>query len=197
MGESIPQTKPLTDPRAGSVNLADWLNLSSIVPAVANQFNVLVPTQEMRPFQRRIQDQDVEAGPTVGQFALFQATVPFNEAWKILDVTMEQDDSVPHVLRWRYTPRLGIGGFRMVARKTIAANVATPLYSSFSDEGIATGFAVRGPQKTEFFPNDVITFADTTPAVNANVTWALRIRYELIPLPFAIRQSAEWVGSAF
>jgi len=183
MGESIPAVNPLTDPRAGSISLGEWLNLSSITPALANQLNLLVPTQEMEPFQRQIRTGLLQSAPTVGQVALFTATVPDDEAWRMIYLSIHQDDSVTHIYRWTVIPKIENGQLVMIARKSVNSNLETPLYRSFSEENSASRFAPRGPLPVEFMPGDQIDVFDLTSQTDATTIHKLSFRYELIPIP--------------
>jgi len=193
MGESIVKN---VDPRLGAIEWARWTNRAGNQSLVKGQLSTLLPVQELRDFQRQIREQQVNAGPSAGQQAIFNVTVPELEAWRMIDVTYEHDDSVTHILHWFYNPNRGATGEHTIARKAVNMNTATPLLRSFSEEGSASRFAPRGPNQVEFFPFDVITFLDLTSATDANVTAVLRLRWELIPLPQDKRLSTQWLGQA-
>jgi len=183
MGEFAAQN---SDPRLGSVNWANWTDQASQLALIAAQARMLFPVQEMLPFQRQIRQQDLANSPAVGQSVVFQAEVPDDEAWRMIDLTVEHDDSTTHIFRWTYIPRFSGAGIRMIARKSVNMNTETPLYRSFSDETSASRFAPRGPNAVEFYSGDRIEIFDLTGATDADVITRMRIRYELIPLPLDV-----------
>jgi len=189
MGEFAAQN---SDPRLGSVNWANWTQQASQLALIAAQARLLFPVQEMLPFQRRIRQFDLANSPAVGQSALFQATVPDDEAWRMIDLTVEHDDSTTHIFRWTYIPRFDGASLRMITRKAVNSNTETPLYRSFSDENSASRFAPRGPNVVEFYPGDRIDVFDLTGATDADVVTEIRMRYELIPLPIEIALDDIW-----
>lgn len=149
----------------------------------------------MLPFQRRIRDQVVPLTVTpIGQLAIFEATVPIDEAWRMISVTLAHDDSVEHEMVWIYIPRLGVGGTHVVARFGIPVGQGTPIYESFTAVAAINSFAPRGPKVVEFYANDVVQFLDLIGSVDDPVNWALRIRYELIPLPLEQELTTEWTS---
>lgn len=193
MGEFAVQN---VDPRLGSLRWADWTNRASNLPLVRFQGTVLVPIQEMRPFQRQVREADIATSLSPGQRARFEATVPIDEAWKILDVTMEHDDSVDHEILWSYNPRRGAGGNHIVSRGPIPVGIQTPIYRSFTAFVSSGTFAPRGAEAVEFFPDDDISFFSLAVAVDPTVIWRFRIRYELIPLPLEQDVTTEWTSQA-
>jgi len=191
MGESIVKN---VDPRLGSLRWAAWTNRGGNQALIQNQLTVLLPVQELLPFQRQIREQQLGATPAVTEKSIFTVTVPIDEAWRMIDVTYEHDDSTTHILEWSYFPRDGAGDQHMIARKSVNMNLATPLYRSFSEENSASRFAPRGPTTVEFFARDQIQIFDLTGATDADVQARLRLRWELIPLPQDQRLSTQWLG---
>lgn len=193
MGEFAVQN---SDPRLGSLRWADWTNRASNLALVRAQGTVLIPVQELLPFQRQIVEEDVALALVLGQVALFTARVPIDEAWRILNVTLEHDDSVTHDVRFGYFPRAGAGNFRAISNLPVAVGQETPIYNSSAALAAATQFGVRGPVPVEFFPDDDINILDQTVAANANVLWGLRIRYEQIPLPLEQAIGSRFISTA-
>ena len=130
MGESIPQVNPLSDPRAGSISLADWLDLTETTPAVRNQLNLLVPTQEMRDFQRQVRTRVLTVSPNVGEVAIFSGVVPDDEAWKLLWVSYLHTDTVSHEVRLSILPGVPNAIIHNIDRTTVILGLETPLYPS-------------------------------------------------------------------
>lgn len=195
MGESTPQVNPLADPRAGSISLADWLNLSSISPAVANQLNLLVPTQEIRPFQRQVITREIPAAVAQGQQPIFQATVPDDEAWRLQWMTYHHNDNAQHTVRLNVTPRLNNPDSIMkFAQQFAPADFDIPIYPSVPNAAAANNlFNVKSGPQPEFFPGDLLIFVDETLRNNPIAgTARLMFRYELIPLPVQMRADSVW-----
>jgi len=196
MGESTPQVNPLTSQRAGSVSLADWLDLSAITPALANQLNLLVPSQEMRPFQRKISQREIVAAVAQNQQPIFQALVPDDEAWRLHWMTYFFNDNVDHTVRLSVTPRLQQPDSLMkFAQQIVSPATDTPVYPAIPFTADSNGlFNVRGGPRPEFFPGDLLLFVDETVRNDAVAGLArLMFRYELIPLPTATATDDTWV----
>lgn len=198
MGESTPQVNPLADPRAGSISLADWLNLSSITPAVANQLNLLIPSQEMERFQRKIAQREIPANVAQNQQPIFQATIPDDEAWRLHWMTYFHDDNVIHTVRLTLTPRLqNADSIMKFATQLAPQDTDTPIYPAVPNAivgaAVNSRFNVMGGPRPEFFPGDLLNFVDETVRANAVAgTARLMFRYELIPLPVVTATDTEW-----
>jgi len=193
MGESVVEN---VDPRLGSLVWATWTNRGGNQVLIKGQLRTLLPVQELLPFQRQIREQQLGASPAVGEKSIFTVTVPQDEAWRIIDITYEHDDSTTHILEWSYFPRDGAGDQHMIARKSVNMNLATPIYRSFSEENSSSRFAPRGPTPVEFFPRDQIQIFDLTGATDADVEARLRVRWELIPVPLSHTLSEQWLGQS-
>jgi len=195
MGESIPQVNPLTSPRAGSVSLADWLNLSSITPALANQLNLLVPSQEMGPFQRKVAQREMIAAVDNTEIPIYEAIVPDDEAWRLHWVTYFHNDDINHIVRLTVTPRLQQpDSFMRYARQTVTPSLDTPVYPAYAYVAPNSNlFNTQTGPRPEFFPGDHLFFVDETARNLVSLGLArLMFRYELIPVPVAMQTDDVW-----
>lgn len=192
MGESVVEN---LDPRLGSTVWADWTNQASNRPLITGQIRELVPVQEMLPFQRVIRTRAFSQGFIVNQLVSFNADIPDDEAWRILAVEIEHDNTA--AMRWvlRVTQRGQPYRYR-AAHVLVDTSVPTPLYpsASMSNDGDQAR-ALTGPP-LEAFPGDQVSIRSLTVGAAAGGVVDFSIRYELIPLPFRKERDQVFTSAA-
>jgi len=170
------------DPRLGSTKWADWTNQASNLALIAAQLRLLIPTQEMMPFQRRIFQEFIQVTPAIGQTTIFTWTVPRDESWRILHVSVFHGD-VPN-LTWTLDVEsaLDVNLLLPVARAVVQQNILSPLYPSANAQAAITVFRAESGPAVEAYPGDEVQVRNRTP-MTAAVPISVRFRWELIPLP--------------
>jgi len=186
-------------PLSGGFNLNDWLGQLTNLATLEDILRTLQPVQELREFQRRIRNVQLNTSPTIGQFTTFSKTVPENEAWRLLWVGYTQlDTGTDHVVQVRIIPRIPVDSPIPIFRGGVAAALDACLYPSHRGFGSSSGvfFADSGPP-FELFPGDQLNVFDETAVVGAASTATLRLRYELIPIPVTQEVDTGFGSSVF
>lgn len=187
----------MVDPRAGGPNLAEWLNLGSIVPPILAQLPILVPTQEMMPFQRRIRHQHIQISLAVGKRALATGIVPDDEAWKILQITVIHTDTAEKFFALRIVSGLNVNLIAQYILTSVGPNSQRQaLFPGSNGETAKTRSVVRTGPVPEAYPRDQVLIADLTATAAApGAQVDIILSYEIIPVPASDILSEEFVGT--
>jgi len=188
------------DPRLGSLKWADWTNRGSNQPLIKQQLSVLIPNQEMLPFQRQVLTREMLRSVPQGDNVLYEATVPQDQAWRLIWMTYRHVDNIFHILNFRVLPMLPNATiFHTITRRQVQNDTDTPLYPSMpvvaTDD---TQFDHRGGPRPEFFPGDKLSVLDETSMSKVgSTTCKLIFRYERIPLPVSQTIDNVWTAQTF
>jgi len=153
----------------------------------------------MLPFQRQIKTRRMTVGVAQNDQALFEATVPDKESWRLLWMTYRHDDDISHNLRFSVVPSFqDLSTVNPITRQQVRDGEDTPLYPSMGTTGTQNNFFnQRGGPRPEFFPRDQIDVFDQTPVNRVAGTTAILIfRYELIPLPVSTETDEVWTAQS-
>ena len=189
-GEPIPgPVAENNDPRLGSTKWADWTNQASNLALIAAQLRLLVPIQEMMPFQRQVFQEFIQVTPAIGQTTIFTWTVPQDEAWKLLHVSVAHSD--PTNLTWTLDIQSArdVNVLMPVARVVVEPLFIVPLYPSAPGTGGLSTFGAQTGPPREAFPGDEVQVRNRTP-MTAAVPVSVRLRWELVPLPLEDKLAA-------
>ena len=193
-------TLPLLNTRTGGATFGDWVSQASQAPVIDSQSTTLFPVQDMLPFQRQILTREIEPSVSQNENVLFEATVPDNEAWRLIYLSYFHDDQSSHNVRFAVVPRLPIQNGRMpIVRQQVREDIDTAFFPSMPTGGTANNFFnQRGGEPPEFFAGDAISLLDETARADA-VAGIARIlfRYERIPLPLTIDIDSVWTVQTF
>lgn len=207
MGERATEEKPppnieIDNLRIGSQNLSQWLQLPGGRSPVQKIAPILLPTQEMRPFQREVRASRQDQAVGIGQQAAFSITVPNDENWKLLLMWIEHVDmgfgggvfefkrTMQHLLPglffslWEGELEDGGGGQVIYPTAVQRARIAV---DNFVD--------IRGNALVEFYRGDVIAVTQNKAAVTAGVA-RVAIVYELIPALSSVEDGPDWFSTA-
>jgi len=186
----------------GSLNLSKWLELSGGRSPTSEIAPVLLPTQDMRPFQRRLRTQTKVQAVAATQAAAFSVDVPNNENWRL-------------VLMWISHVNLGTGGVVFQFRRTFThllpglpftlwegeiddTSVGEVIYPSAVQRArVAVNRFVdlRGDEGVEFFRGDNISVVQSDAAVTPG-TVTIAIAYEIIPDLANIDFGPAWLSTS-
>jgi len=177
-----PEFQPLETTAAGSIGLTDWLGIAKITAPVAYNQNILVPSQEMMPFQRQFRDVPINLASTAGQRVLASGRVPVTEMWELVALSIRHDDSVDHTFRLRCNSPLAPNVSWDYAVQIVGGGTETPLYPAIAFTADSNGlFNIRGGPPPKWLGLDTLTILDDTVAVNANVITFFTMRLEILP----------------
>ncbi len=177
-----PEFQSLSTTASGSVGLTDWLDVAVITAPVGFNQNILVPSQEMMPFQRQFRDVAINQASVVGQRILASGTVPVTEMWELVALGIRHDDSVDHTFRLRCNSPLAPNQSWDYAVQIIPPGQETPLYPAIPYTADSNGlFNIRGGPPPKWLGLDTLTILDDTVAVNANVITFITMRLEILP----------------
>jgi len=191
----MPEIIPLRSSRTGGNIFSQWVAQASQTPAVDSQLSILIPTQEMRPFQREVRTfTDDQASVPIGQRATFRAIVPEGEAWRILWIGVRHSD--PGTLTWGVSLESATPTSIdfLPIRTNVDADTDTPLYPANTQSGSSNRFNWNTSPELEAFQGDAVRVAMISPASGILLATVL-LRYELIPIPLVLRADDVWVGS--
>ena len=96
-----PEFQRLETTESGSAGLAAWLDIDTNIAPIGFSQNILVPTQDMLPFQRKIRyirfpQAVIPAAPTATNFNI---DVPVGETWAVKEVQVQHTLAGPPVFQ--------------------------------------------------------------------------------------------------
>ena len=172
------------DPRVGNVSWAEWTSQQTNESLIQAQLRLLVPVQDMLPFQRQIVEEPAQALPSVGQQSVFTWIVPLIESWRIMSMSVLHTDTAPVEFSFNIISNRNPNMVMPVSRQLVSANVQTSLYPSApSTVGPTTMRAQAGPP-AEAFPRDIVQVRSiggiAAPSTGGN---SFRFQYQQISSP--------------
>ncbi len=181
------ETAELRNQLAGTFGFNDWVSQGDSKATIRKILRTMVPTVDMRDFQRRFKfisgSQAVAIGQRVSQVRF---VVPENEAWRPIAFQFENGDSAGHQVEVDITvDNSGLVSIFRIVRSFIVATTRKLIYGTNQD-GSMSG-AADDQLYTSFWPvilepTDVFVFTDlTTSAVATTQRWTFV--YELVPKP--------------
>jgi len=177
-----PEFQSLSTTASGSIGLTDWLDIAVVTAPIGFNQNVLVPSQEMMPFQRQFRDVPINLASVAGQRTITTGRVPVTEIWKLVALSIRHDDSVDHTFRLRCNSPLAPNVSWDYAVQIVGGGTETPLYPAIAFTADSNGlFNIRGGPPPEWLGLDTLTVLDDTVAVNANVITFITMRLEIRP----------------
>ncbi len=147
----------------------------------------------MRDFQRRYEfDTGVQALFATERVSLLRWTVPPNEFWRPLNLSVSQTDSIQHQVLTTFTMARNPAVIRYVPTRTkIQAGAAKIVYGADADGSMASGSSAQVDEWISRIPvimepGDLFSFIDETAAAGAlTLTWVFV--YERVPQPAVAR----------
>jgi len=104
------ETTELQGAKAGQFVLNDWLGQLDNAATPGGMVPVILPVQEMRPFQRRLKFTSGNQALAIGERLSVRWEIPPKEFWKVLGIFWENPDSVDHTVSVLFTiNRQGLG----------------------------------------------------------------------------------------
>jgi len=177
-----PEFQRLETTDSGSAGLADRLAIDTNVAPIGFSQNVLVPSQEMAPFQRKFRDVPINLASVAGQRTITTGRVPRNEIWKLVALSIRHDDSVDHTFRLRCNSPLAPNVSWDYMVQIVGGGTETPLYPAIPYTADSNGlFNIRGGPPPEWLAGDTLTILDDTVAIAANVITFITMRLEIMP----------------
>jgi len=177
----MPEILPLNNVRTGGVGLGDWVSQAGNEPVVDSQLTILVPTQDMLPFQRRIFTRELDAASVpIGQRATFVGTVPAKEAWRILWIGVRHSDPTSLIFSVELNPATPSNVNYAPVRVSVDSNTNVPLYPASEADGVSNRFFQHAGPPLELFEGDQLRITQVSLATAIELT-SLVVRYELIP----------------
>jgi len=174
----------LQSARAGQFVLNDWLGQLDNAATPKGLIPVILPTQEMREFQRRYRFDGGSQDLLMGERLTLSWTVPRNEWWRPRTLMFTNKDSTVKVVRVEFTvDNTGTNIYRAVETR-VSSGESKIIYGAHLDGAIGTDFPTRFasllPSIME--PNDVMTMVQTqNVTIASEQSWILI--YELVPAP--------------
>ncbi len=186
MGETL----KLRNSLAGGLGLNDFLQQGDGQATIGTLLTLLLPTVNMRDFQRRYLFDTGSQSLAIGErISLVRWTVPANEYWKPLQIIYQNADAALHGVIVLFSMVRNPAGLVWQPVRTNINLLRTKIIYGVDTDGSATGgsndtYNSKIPVTME--PGDTIDFTDLTVNVGASVQrWIFA--YELVPAPATAR----------
>jgi len=174
----------ITTPAGGGISYLTWLDLPTNFQPVRDITDTIFPVQEMLPFQRRWRY--FVSSPTIAatKALVWRVTCPISESWRMDQVVVSHDHSTLLETRISLFAADGLDAIGQIFRRKIDEDHETLLYPVRANEATTTG-----SDQFENTASQLIILPRETFEINVEshsvgeVTFKIRIRYELIPVP--------------
>lgn len=177
MGETV----KLQGSRPGQFGLNDWLGQLNNRATPQDIVRTILPTQEMRNFQRRYRFDSAAPTLAIGERWTITWVIPEEEWWRVLAVQFINRDTANHIVSVRASidRSAPINSFR--ASRFILEGGRTQMIYGL-DGAAVSGAEYFGRFPALLQPRDILTVDDSTLAVVANQS-EVTLVYELVPRP--------------
>lgn len=183
----------LQTPEAGAFALNDWLGQTDNEATVQAIETVLLPTQEMMPFQRKIRQVLIQVSPGIGQVPIISGKVPRNESWLLHRASAETSEG--HFYTFSVLPLRNGSILHKIGNFSLETGIQTPLYPSRWEQTVNNNerFNMQPGYWPEFMPGDLVQFNTSEVAVAAHVV-KFQMRYEVRPVPNLFENDEVFAG---
>ncbi len=177
MGERV----DLQTTKAGQSGFNDWIGQQDNAATPKGVIPTILPTQEMRNFQRRYRFDSAAPTLAIGERWGVTWVIPNEQWWRILAIQFVNSDSVAHIISVAAVidPSDPIQSFR-ASRFIVDAGIRTLIYGLDSAPIASNEYFGRFPSLLQ--PRDILSVSDQTIATAANQPQVTLV-YELVPRP--------------
>ena len=177
------ETAELRNRQAGTFGFNDFITQGDGRATIQKMFRVMLPTVDMRDFQRRYRFSSGSQDLLIGERLTLAFTVPANEYWRPRTFMFTNKDSTEKVIQVQFTiDNTGTNIYQAVQTR-VASGTSQVVYGQDLDGAVGAvvgRFTSRLPSIME--PADVMTVVQTQAVTIASEqSWILI--YELVPAP--------------
>ena len=177
------ETAELRNPEAGTFSLNDFIAQGDNEATVLRLLRTMIPTIDMRDFQRKYVFSAGKQTLQVGESLFLQWTVPDNEWWRPRTLMFTNKDNALKTVRVEFTVDPSLDNIYRAVQTRVDAGESQVVYGQDIDGAIGTStgrFASRLPNIMR--PGDIMTFVQQqNVAILSEQSWTMI--YELVPQP--------------